>query len=622
VTRAIVEKFQTYCPHTVQYLPRQPTRRRRNCGGTKAVKAKERERDLLYSILKKKTRERERLRGRAIMSSRKDVIDLTGDDGDGVMKDPNRDAPLHGEAEVEVLFTVPAAPSFRHRKCSIIASAVDPSCNRYLGCRVASIIEKQGISDGNNNNNNDKVVRHGRVVVDDDEDGSDDMLYQVMYDDSEERRYLTLEELQEGMRLYHNETAPIAQRRVTVSPNAMAAAVSKKDPIVSSTNNNTTDNLSCRRRFRNETDARPMEIGSSRNNIPKKKLTAARQLGAEPVASSLFAAAAPAVSHPDFMPDNSDNESVVEVDSSCWHKRSSRQKRSSSCLLLDHSDSGQKPAARHRPRHQSHSDALQALMYGNGSPDDDGCVRYEKSMQHKDPMDEYSSEDDVDELLVTESERRNRHKNTLEECLSRRLNDESDEEEEIEDEKPAPVVLMVDDYSHDEEGPEEENPSTLRRSGRQKYEDRNKQAWESDEDDLSSDTDRDMPFEITAYRPNACKNRAENMAQLPPPPVPATPHQQRQMLDGIEDEADKALQKLLMDEADFCFQLKQHQFEAVRKVAGVPEKFPLHKGSGVARNVTAEKALLGLDLKENKCTTRGILLADQMGLVSSLQVRE
>lgn len=76
-----------------------------------------------------------------------------------------------------------------------------------------------------------------------------------------------------------------------------------------------------------------------------------------------------------------------------------------------------------------------------------------------------------------------------------------------------------------------------------------------------------------------------------------------------------------MDEADFHDQLLPHQFSAVRRVAGVPPDFPFHPGSYEVdvNTATISEAIRGLDRDENQSATRGILLADEMGLVSSDQ---
>ena len=79
---------------------------------------------------------------------------------------------------------------------------------------------------------------------------------------------------------------------------------------------------------------------------------------------------------------------------------------------------------------------------------------------------------------------------------------------------------------------------------------------------------------------------------------------------------DQALQRILKRDAGFEFQLLPHQFEAVRRVAGVPEEFPLHSASRVhdPRQARLSSAVAGLYRPENVPDTRGLCIADAMGL--------
>jgi hypothetical protein len=92
--------------------------------------------------------------------------------------------------------------------------------------------------------------------------------------------------------------------------------------------------------------------------------------------------------------------------------------------------------------------------------------------------------------------------------------------------------------------------------------------------------------------------------------------QQCEILASIVKPTDKALQKLLLNQ-DFQFTLLPHQFLAVRKVAGVPDSFPLHPASQVQNVLEAKmhEAIRGLNLEVNKCTNKGVLIADDMGYV-------
>jgi DNA-binding transcriptional MerR regulator len=170
------------------------------------------------------------------------------------------------------------------------------------------------------------------------------------------------------------------------------------------------------------------------------------------------------------------------------------------------------------------------------------------------------------------------------------------------------------------------------RSVRKKDEDKTRDAWLSAGNDAySSDEDGDdvdevlhaeEGFHITELRDAAPgrHHKQEFSAPLPESHLALTAEQAQQILQEIEEKPDQALRKLLLD-ADFQFQLLLHQFFAVRKVAGVPEKFPLHPGSEVQQPATAsiQQAIQGLDLDQNKCSTRGVLIADQMGLGKTVE---
>jgi len=94
--------------------------------------------------------------------------------------------------------------------------------------------------------------------------------------------------------------------------------------------------------------------------------------------------------------------------------------------------------------------------------------------------------------------------------------------------------------------------------------------------------------------------------------------------------ADRALQLLLFNEG-FQFKLLPHQFLAVRRVAGVPDDFPLHVGSKVAAAAASDEAatatgaadmkdaIKGLDLEVNRVDTKGVLIADEMGLGKTVE---
>jgi hypothetical protein len=85
------------------------------------------------------------------------------------------------------------------------------------------------------------------------------------------------------------------------------------------------------------------------------------------------------------------------------------------------------------------------------------------------------------------------------------------------------------------------------------------------------------------------------------------------ILETVKEAKDKALQRLLLG-AGFQFTLLPHQFLAVRKIAGVPNDFPMHLGSNIRSPKIAVmcSALKGLDYQANNQTNKGILIADEM----------
>jgi hypothetical protein len=84
------------------------------------------------------------------------------------------------------------------------------------------------------------------------------------------------------------------------------------------------------------------------------------------------------------------------------------------------------------------------------------------------------------------------------------------------------------------------------------------------------------------------------------------------IVNSIDVPQDKLLQQLLLN-AGFRFTLLSHQFLAVRKIAGVPTDFPMHRGSNITpSNVTIKLALSGLEIPENKVETKGVWIADEM----------
>lgn len=66
----------------------------------------------------------------------------------------------------------------------------------------------------------------------------------------------------------------------------------------------------------------------------------------------------------------------------------------------------------------------------------------------------------------------------------------------------------------------------------------------------------------------------------PVPPLPLSDRHKVTELSKIKDVNNAALQKLMYD-FDDQYTLFDHQFEAVRKVPGVPESFPFHQGNAI-----------------------------------------
>ena len=86
-------------------------------------------------------------------------------------------------------------------------------------------------------------------------------------------------------------------------------------------------------------------------------------------------------------------------------------------------------------------------------------------------------------------------------------------------------------------------------------------------------------------------------------------------LKAVENPADRALQRLLWN-VGFRYELKAHQYEAVRAMAGVPSLFPLESQDD-DEFITVARAMeshpIGADRK------RGFLCADEMGLGKTVQ---
>ncbi|KAL7563119.1 hypothetical protein ACA910_012302 [Epithemia clementina (nom. ined.)] len=88
---------------------------------------------------------------------------------------------------------------------------------------------------------------------------------------------------------------------------------------------------------------------------------------------------------------------------------------------------------------------------------------------------------------------------------------------------------------------------------------------------------------------------------------------------------DRALQRILKRDTSFQFHLLPHQFEAVRRIAGVPSDFPLHSSSRVVvhndntSSATLTQAVAGLYRKENATSTKGLCVADAMGLGKTVE---
>ena len=151
----------------------------------------------------------------------------------------------------------------------------------------------------------------------------------------------------------------------------------------------------------------------------------------------------------------------------------------------------------------------------------------------------------------------------------------------------------------------------------------------SDNDESDSDDDEDSCIPCTIYNEVAelndtawFSNEDPWYLNVPDSPHPLSDSSIEGILEKIPDHSDKALQKLLFD-AGFQFTLLQHQFLAVRKVAGVPPSFPYHKGSAVAYPTlpTYEQCINGLDdpAHKSELKTRGVLLADEMGLGKTVE---
>ena len=117
-----------------------------------------------------------------------------------------------------------------------------------------------------------------------------------------------------------------------------------------------------------------------------------------------------------------------------------------------------------------------------------------------------------------------------------------------------------------------------------------------------------------SYNNNNNNNNNDFMNHLPSKDqiVDLTVEDQQTILAKITHHPNQALQKILFDTGCFRRTLLPHQFLAVRRVAGVPDNFPMHVGSLVidAKVATLQLALAKVDLDSGK--KRGILLADEM----------
>eukprot|EP00977_Amphora_coffeiformis_P000601 scaffold134_cov94-Amphora_coffeaeformis.AAC.7 len=83
--------------------------------------------------------------------------------------------------------------------------------------------------------------------------------------------------------------------------------------------------------------------------------------------------------------------------------------------------------------------------------------------------------------------------------------------------------------------------------------------------------------------------------------------------------ADRALQKILFDTGYFRMTLLEHQFMAVRKVAGVPENYPMHENSAIEYADAASISQSLLNWPKVDIRARGVLIADEMGLGKTIE---
>jgi len=142
--------------------------------------------------------------------------------------------------------------------------------------------------------------------------------------------------------------------------------------------------------------------------------------------------------------------------------------------------------------------------------------------------------------------------------------------------------------------------------------------WELDDDEEEDDNDDDHSVYGYSAKDTAGVSRSKKRFSFydrMPEAHLCSKAKQIAELAKIPVPANRALQKLLFDTGNFRMTLLEHQFLAVRKVAGVPDNYPMHENSSIqsADTATIEESLLNWPVDPVKDRReRGVLIADEM----------
>lgn len=141
-----------------------------------------------------------------------------------------------------------------------------------------------------------------------------------------------------------------------------------------------------------------------------------------------------------------------------------------------------------------------------------------------------------------------------------------------------------------------------------------KEFWEANEDDSNDDDDMDEGDDERRHVFGGSPTD-HAFATCPAKPIELSEAKKAAELAKIPVESNRALQKILFDTGRFRMTLMEHQFLAVREVAGVPKDYPMHEQSVIqsAERANIAESLLNWPVDPNlDKKKRGVLIADEM----------